>query len=76
MLTQFLKSAINIKTEQGFKFIDNLKRFLKPEGNLIISGFKKNMQNNILKLYDKFFDIIDNTDENDWCCSRMLKNES
>ena len=42
--------------------IDNLKRFLKPEGNLIISGFKKNMQNNILKLYDQFFDIIDITD--------------
>ena len=56
--------------------IDNLKRFLKPEGNLIISGFKKNMQNNILKLYDQFFDIIDITDENDWCCFRMLKNES
>ena len=34
------------------------------------------MQNNILKLYDQFFDIIDITDENDWCCSRMLKNES
>ena len=56
--------------------IDNLKRFLKPEGNLIISGFKKNMQNNILKLYDKFFDIINITEENDWCCFRMLKNES
>ena len=53
--------------------IGNLKNFLKPEGNLIISGFKKNMQKNILKLYDKFFDIIDITDENDWCCYRMLK---
>ena len=56
--------------------IDNLNKLLKPEGNLIISGFKKNMQNDISKLYDKFFDIINITDENDWCCYRMLKNES
>ena len=56
--------------------ISNVKKLLKPEGNLIISGFKKNMQNNILKLYSEFFDIIEITHENDWSCFRMLKNES
>ncbi len=53
--------------------LDNMKKFLKPGGNLIISGFQKNMQNNILKLYGKFFEIIDITDENEWICIRMLK---
>jgi|TARA_B100001964_G_C14261032_1_gene615559 ribosomal protein L11 methyltransferase len=53
--------------------LDNMKKFLKPGGNLIISGFQKNMQNNILKLYGKFFEIIDITDENEWICFRMLK---
>lgn len=56
--------------------ISNVKNLLKPKGNLIISGFKKNMQNNILKLYSEFFDIIEITHENDWSCFRMLKNES
>ena len=56
--------------------ISNVKNLLKPNGNLIISGFKKNMQNNILKLYSEFFDIIEITHENDWSCFRMLKNES
>ena len=53
--------------------ISNLKKLLKSEGNLIISGFKKNMQNNILNLYGESFNIIEITEENDWVCFRMLK---
>ena len=53
--------------------IGNLKKLLKSEGNLIISGFKKNMQNNILNLYGESFNIIEITEENDWVCFRMLK---
>ena len=53
--------------------LDNLKKLLKSEGNLIISGFKKNMQNNILNLYGEFFNILEITEENDWVCFRMLK---
>ena len=53
--------------------IGNLKKLLKFEGNLIISGFKKNMQNNILNLYGESFNIIEITEENDWVCFRMLK---
>ena len=53
--------------------ISNLKKLLKSEGNLIISGFKKNMQNNILNLYGEFFNILEITEENDWVCFRMLK---
>ena len=53
--------------------IGNLKKLLKFEGNLIISGFKKNMQNTILKLYGTSFNIIEITEENDWVCFRMLK---
>ena len=53
--------------------LDNMKNFLKPGGNLIISGFQKNVQNNLLKLYGEFFEIIDVTNENEWICSRMLK---
>ena len=53
--------------------IGNLKKLLKSEGNLIISGFKKNMQNNILNLYGEFFNILEITEENDWVCFRMLK---
>jgi len=53
--------------------LDNLKKLLKSEGNLIISGFKKNMQNNILNLYGESFNIIEITEENDWVCFRMLK---
>ena len=44
--------------------LDNLKKLLKSEGNLIISGFKKNMQNNILNLYGEFFNILEITEEN------------
>ena len=53
--------------------ISNLKKLLKFEGNLIISGFKKNMQNNILNLYGESFNIIEITEENDWVCFRMIK---
>ena len=53
--------------------IGDLKKLLKFEGNLIISGFKKNMQNNILNLYGESFNIIEITEENDWVCFRMLK---
>lgn len=53
--------------------LDNMNKFLKPGGNLIISGFQKNVQNNLLKLYGEFFEIIDVTNENEWICSRMLK---
>ena len=52
---------------------EHLKKLLKPEGNLIISGFKKNMQNTILKLSGTSFNIIEITEENDWSCFRMLK---
>ena len=53
--------------------LDNMNKFLKPGGNLIISGFQKNVQNNLLKLYGEFFEIIDVTNENEWICCRMLK---
>ena len=73
--TSNLFDTILANVDQKFlvNHADHLKKLLKPEGNLIISGFKKNMQNNILNLYGESFNIIEITEENDWVCFRMLK---
>ena len=49
---------------------------LHLNGNLIISGFKTEDENQITSIYSDLFNIVSTKLEAGWACVRMVKNEA
>lgn len=76
--TSLLFDTIYVNVSKLF-LLNNLKNIYKMlhlNGNLIISGFKTEDENQITSIYSDLFNIVSTKLEAGWACVRMVKNEA
>ena len=76
--TSLLFDTIYVNVSKLF-LLNNLKtiyKMLHLNGNLIISGFKTEDENQITSIYSDLFNIVSTKLEAGWACVRMVKNEA
>ncbi len=76
--TSLLFDTIYVNVSKLF-LLNNLKNIYKMlhlNGNLIISGFKTEDENQITSIYSDLFNIVSTKLEAGWTCVRMVKNEA
>ena len=76
--TSLLFDTIYVNVSKLF-LLNNLKtiyKMLHLNGNLIISGFKTEDENQITSIYSDLFNIVSTKLEAGWSCVRMVKNEA